>query len=98
MKITELNHPVCETKQEQNNPFSNFSKAVDVKFVQLAMKSQYTVTPEMMWPICQNVTPISIMAKPKENVIYRIAEFKYHKKNGLRTVSRICMLKLGLKG
>ena len=35
---------------------------VDVKLVELAMRSQYTVIPEMMWPICQKVTPISIMA------------------------------------
>ena len=58
-------------------PSQIFSNAVDVKFVELAMKSHYTVTPEMMWPICQNVTPISIMARPKENVIYRITEFKF---------------------
>ena len=71
LKITELNHPVCETKQKQSNHFSNFPKVVDVKLVELAMRSQYTVTPEMMWPICQKVTAISIMAS-KENVIYRI--------------------------
>ena len=51
------------------------------------MRSQCTVIPEQepitrlltrndVANIRKKVTPISIMAKPEENVIYRIAEFK----------------------
>ena len=74
-----LNRIILYVKQSRSKtiPSQIFSNAVDVKFVELAMRSHYTVTPEMMWPICQNVTPISIMARPKENVIYRITEFKF---------------------
>ena len=52
------------------------------------MRSQCTVIPEQepitrlltrndVANIRKKVTPISIMAKPKENVIYRIAELKF---------------------